>query len=353
MGQGGDGRAQGSSRGPSPQQKGLKTQGGQSSPAEEPGHSIPPQSTSQGVGRRGRLRERRLLRLVTFSPNKSSSVCTVMNRGRRSSDSPLHCCGRRFRPSAPNPLCALPSSHRPPSLGWGRWGGASWWHLQGDIVGKGRGQRGQRHPQGWGWRCPEASPCLAQPPTAAAWSGIRYMGGYEGGPRTWERRGWLVSPHPTGTRMVRAASRAAPGRAHVRACLCVLCAPVPTWAAAHPVPADGPRPAPSQWWAAPSGSSTPPPTGTSSTGTPSRGAASAAPWWATAASSTARGRARPSMRTTWSSGAGAWRAGRGGGCWGEASPGYTSHAFPAGSTVPSSKASRRTSGPRSPSTASR
>lgn len=59
---------------------------------------------------------------------------------------------------------------------------------------------------------------------------------------------------------------------------------------------------PTQPSAAPSGSSTPRPTGTSSTGAASRGAACAAPWWATAASSTARGRARRSTRTTWCSG---------------------------------------------------
>lgn len=87
------------------------------------------------------------------------------------------------------------------------------------------------------------------------------------------------------------------------------------WVDIHLFPADCSHPAPFQWWAAPSSSSTPRPTSSSSTGPPSPGAVSAVLWWAMVASSTAPARARPSTATTWSSGEPEPQAGWGRGCW--------------------------------------
>lgn len=165
-------------------QKGLKTWGRQRSPAEEPGTLISSHSASQGVGRRGRLCKCRLLHLVTFSPNKSSSVCMIINWGRRSSDNPLHCCGWRLFPflAQTHSLLSPAAAGFNPSAGkcWGWCGGVNWWQLQRDIVRRGHGQHGQQRQQSWGWRCPDASSCLARPQVAAVWSRLRNVGGCEG-----------------------------------------------------------------------------------------------------------------------------------------------------------------------------
>lgn len=135
-------------------------------------------------GRSGWLCKCHLLHLVTFSLNKSSSVCMIINWGRRSSDNPLHCCGWRLFPFLPqtHSLLSLAAASFNPWAGkcWGQRGGVNQWHLQGDIVKRGHGQHRQQHPQGWGWRCPDASPCLARPQVAAVSSRLRKVGGCEG-----------------------------------------------------------------------------------------------------------------------------------------------------------------------------
>lgn len=160
-----------------------------------------PQPTSRGTGRRVRLCKHRLLHLVTFSLNKGSSVSMIINWGRRSSDNSLHCCAWRLFPFPPQ----THSLFSPAAAGFNPWAGMCWERqagenqrqLQRHIVRRGRGQHRQQHLQGWGWRHPDTSLCLAQPWVAAVWSRVGNRGRCEEVTPSWERRDCLVSPYPT------------------------------------------------------------------------------------------------------------------------------------------------------------
>lgn len=115
---GGDGRVWGSSRGPGSPAEGTEGVG----QAEELGALISSYSVSQGTGWRGQLCKRCLLHLVTFSPNKSSSVCMIINWGRRSSDNRLHCCGWRLFPFLPQTHSLL----SPAAASFNPWAGKCW-----------------------------------------------------------------------------------------------------------------------------------------------------------------------------------------------------------------------------------
>lgn len=85
----------------------------------EPGNLVPSHSTSPGAGWRARLCKCHSQHLVTFCPDKSSSVCMIINWGPEDLGQPAPLLPEEIVSlPTPNLLPALPGSRQLQALGW-------------------------------------------------------------------------------------------------------------------------------------------------------------------------------------------------------------------------------------------